>query len=93
MCKGRRRWLSWLKKERKLIFSPSFCSFWPRTRSSTNLCTVVGVTVDVSKVQCCKEQYRMGTWYVRSMNQDKLEVVKQEMARLNIDSLGISELK
>ena len=40
-----------------------------------------------------KEQYRMGTWNVRSMNQGKLEMVKQEMARVNIDSLGISELK
>ena len=46
-----------------------------------------------SKVQCCKEQYCIGTWTVRSMNQGKLEVVKQEMARVNIDSLGISELK
>ena len=53
----------------------------------------MGVTVDVSKVQCCKEQYRMGTWYVRSMNQDKLEVVKQEMARLNIGILRISDIK
>ena len=40
-----------------------------------------------------KEQYRMGTWNVRSMNQGKLEVVKQEMARLNVNILGISELK
>ena len=46
-----------------------------------------------SKVQCCKEQYCMGIWNVRSMNQGKLDVVKQEMARLNIDILGISELK
>ena len=46
-----------------------------------------------SKVQCCKEQYCIGTWNVRSMNQGKLEVVKQEMARMNIDILGISELK
>ena len=46
-----------------------------------------------SKVQCCKEQYCTGTWNVRSMNQGKLDVVKQEMARLNIDILGISELK
>ena len=48
---------------------------------------------DRNKVQCCKEQYCIGTWNVRSMNQSKLEVVKQEMARLNIDILGISELK
>ena len=51
------------------------------------------VTGDRSKVQCCKEQYYIGTWNVRSMNQGKLEVVKQEMARENIDILGISELK
>ena len=47
----------------------------------------------VVKVQCCKEQHIIGTWNVRSMNQGKLEVVKQEMARVNIDTLGISELK
>ena len=51
------------------------------------------VTGDGSKVQCCKEQYCMGTWNDRSMNQGKLEVVKQEMARVNVDILGISELK
>ena len=54
---------------------------------------VVYVTGDISKVQCCKEQYCIGTWNVRSMNQGKLEVVKQEMARMNIDILGISKLK
>ena len=54
---------------------------------------VVDVTSDKSKVQCCKEQYYIGTWNVRSMNQGKLEVVKQEMARVNVDILGISELK
>ena len=48
---------------------------------------------DKNEVQCCKEQYWTGTWNVRSMNQGKLEVVKQEMARVNIDILGISELK
>ena len=51
------------------------------------------VDVTGSKVWCCKEQYCIGTWNVRSMNQGKLEVVKQEMARVNIDILGISELK
>ena len=56
-------------------------------------CPVVGVTGDRSKVQCCKEQYCIGTWNVRSMNHGKLEVVKQKMARLNISILGISELK
>ena len=54
---------------------------------------VVDVTGDGSKVQCCKEQYCIGTWNVRSMNQGKLEVVKQVMARVNIDLLGISKLK
>ena len=53
----------------------------------------VDVTGDRSKVQCCKEQYCIGTWNVRSMNQGKLEVIKQEMARVNVDILGISELK
>ena len=48
---------------------------------------------DRSKVQCCKEQYCIGTSIVRSMNQGKLEVVKQEMARVNVDILGIRELK
>ena len=54
---------------------------------------VVDGTGDGSKVRCCKEQYYLGTWNVRSMNQGKLEVVKQEMARVNIDILGISELQ
>ena len=54
---------------------------------------VVGVTGDRSKVRCCKEQYCTGIWNVRSMNQGKLEVVKQVMARVNVDILGISELK
>ena len=53
----------------------------------------VDVTGDRSKVRCCEEQYCLGTWNVRSMNQGKLEVVKQEMARVNVDNLGISELK
>ena len=48
---------------------------------------------DGGKVQCCKEQYYMGTWTVRSINQGKLEVVKQEMIRVNIDILEIGELK
>ena len=52
----------------------------------------VDVTDDRSKVRCCKEQYCIGTWKVWSMNQGKLEVVKQEMARVKVDILGISEL-
>ena len=51
------------------------------------------VTGDRSKVQCSKEQYCIGTWNVRSINQGILEVIKQEMATVNIDILGISELK
>ena len=51
---------------------------------------VMDVTCDGSQVRCCKEQYCIGTWNVRSMNQGKLKVVKQEMARVNVDILGIS---
>ena len=51
------------------------------------------MTGDGSKVRCCKEQYYIGIWNVRSMNQGILEVAKQEMARVNIDILGISEIK
>ena len=54
---------------------------------------VVDVTGDRSKVQCCKEQYCIGTWKVKSMNQGKLEAVKQKTARVNIKILGISKLK
>ena len=53
----------------------------------------VDVTGDGSKVRCCKEQYCTGTWNVRSLNQGKLKVVKQEMARVNVNILGIRELK
>ena len=52
---------------------------------------IVDGTGDRSKGQCCKEQYCLGTWNVRSMNQGKLEVVKQEMARVNITILGVSK--
>ena len=51
------------------------------------------VSGDRSKVHGCKEQYCIGTWNVRCMNQGKLEVVRQEMARVNVNILGISELK
>ena len=54
---------------------------------------VVDGTGDRSKVRCCKEQYCIGTWNVRSRNQGKLEVVKQETARVNINILGIRELR
>ena len=54
---------------------------------------VVDVTGDGSKVRCCKEKYCIGTWNVKFLNQGKLEVIKQEMARVNVEILGISELK
>ena len=54
---------------------------------------VVDVTADRSKVRCYKEQYCIGTWNIRSMNQGKLEVIKKEMTRVNIDILEISELR
>ena len=54
---------------------------------------VVDVTGDRSKVRCCKEQYCIGTCNVRSMDQGKLEVVKQEVTRINVNILGIRELK
>ena len=53
----------------------------------------VDVTGDRYKIRCYKEQYCIGTWNVRSVNQGKLEVVKQEMARVHVNILGISELK
>ena len=53
----------------------------------------VDVTGDISNVRCCKEQYCIGTWNVRSMNQCKLDMVNQMAARVNIDTLRISELK
>ena len=56
-------------------------------------CPVVDVSGGESKVQCYKEQYCIGTWNVRSMNQGKLEVIKQERARVNVNILGISKLK
>ena len=56
-------------------------------------CPVLDVSSSQSEVQCCKEQYCLRTWNVKSMNQGKLEVDKQEMARVNMVILGISELK
>ena len=64
-----------------------------RQRQSRNNTQLWNVTGDGSEVQCCKEQYYIGTWNVRYMNQGKLEVVKQEMVRVNTDILGISEFK
>ena len=62
---------------------------WSQSKNNTQF---VDVTGDGSKTRYCKEQYCIGTWSVRSMNQGKLEVTKQEMARMNIDILGIGEL-
>ena len=61
--------------------------------SKQNQYPVVDVIGDRSKVRCCKEEYCIGSWNVRSLNQGKLEVVKQEMARVNINILGMKELK
>ena len=67
---------------------------WSQSKKQTNKQNpVVDVIGDRSKVRCCKQQYCIGTWSVRSMNQGKLEAVKQEMARVNADILGISKLK
>ena len=63
------------------------------TETKQKQCPVVDVTGDGSKVQCYKEQYCIGTWNIRCMNQGKLEVVKQKMERVNINILGISEVK
>ena len=61
---------------------------WSQSKNNTQL----WILWVISKVRCCKEQYGIGIWNVRSMNQGKLEVVKQEMARVNVDILGISKL-
>ena len=53
-------------------------------------CSVVDVSDDERETQCCKEQYWIGTWIVRSMNQGQLDLIKEEMAKVNIDILGIS---
>ena len=64
------------------------------TKPKRKQCTVMDVAGDGSKVQCCKEQYCIGTWNLRFMDQGKLGVVKQEMSRVNVDiHLQISELK
>ena len=67
--------------------TPERMKGWSQSKNNAD------VTGDRSKVQCCKEQYCIGTWNVRSMNQGKLDVVKQEMARVNVNILGIIELK
>ena len=69
--------------------TPERMKGWSQSKNNT----IVDVTGDRSKMRCCKEQYCIGTWNVRSTNQGKLEVVKQEMARVNVDILGISQQK
>ena len=64
--------------------TPERMKGWSQSKNNTQ-------TGDGSKVQCCKEQYCIGTWKVMSKNQGKLEVAQREMARVNIDNLGISE--
>ena len=64
-----------------------------RDRAKEKQHPFVDMTGDGSKVQCCEEPYCIRTWNVRSINQGKLKVVKQEMARVNVNILGISELK
>ena len=69
--------------------TPERMKGWSQSKNNTSC----GVTGDRSKVRCCKEQYCIGIWNVRSMNQGKSEVVKQEMTRVNVNILGIRELK
>ena len=69
--------------------TPERMKRWSQSKNNP----VVDVIGDRSRVQCCKEQYCLGTWNVRSMNQGKLKVVKQEMSGVNINISGISELK
>ena len=72
-------------KEYKLLFSEVHWIVFFSKKICPNFNPPVPVTDDGSKVQCCKEQYCTGTWNVRSMNQGKLEVLNQEMARVNIN--------
>ena len=94
--------ISWLQSPSAVILEPKYATGdqW-RNNSRKNegmepkkkQYPVADVTGDRSKVRFCKEQYCIGTWNVRSMNQGKLEVVKHEMAKVNVNILGISELK
>ena len=69
--------------------TPERTEGWSQSKNSP----VVDVSGGESKLRCCKEQHCIGTWNVRSMNQGKLGVVKEEMARVNVNILGISKLK
>ena len=70
--------------------TPERMKGWSKNKNNTQ--SWMGLVIE-ARSKCCKEQYFIGTWNVRSMNQGKLEVVKQEMARVNVDILGISELR
>ena len=83
----------WLVPNMLLRITGEITPEWMKRWNHSKQYPVVDVTGDGSKVRCCKEQYCIGTWNVRSMNQRKLEVVKQEMARVKVNILGISELK
>ena len=78
-----------LEKTGEIEITPERMKRWSQRENNAQL----WMWHDGSKVQCCKEQYCIGTWNVRSLNQGTLEVVKQKMARVNINILGISELK
>ena len=69
--------------------TPERMKGWSQSKNNTSC----GVTGDRSKVRCCEEQYCTGTWNVRSTDQGKFETVKQEVARVNVDILGISKLR
>ena len=76
------------KSREQLLITPARMKWLGQSKR----CSVVDVSGGESRIQCCKEQYCIGTWNVRSINQGKLEVVKKEMASVNIDILGIREL-
>ena len=92
--KGKNLWLPGWKVSKMLLEKSrgQFSRKNEKAGSKWNQCSVVTAYGNESKVWCCKEQYCIGIWNVRSMNQGILEVVKQ-IARVNIDILGISELK
>ena len=84
-------WVPNMLLEIRREITPERMKGWSQSKKKKNH-PVVDVTGDGSKVRCCKEQFCIGTWNIRSMNQGKLEVVKQEMERVNVNILGISEL-
>ena len=79
-----------LGKSRELLTAPERMKL---LRQRWKQCSVVDMSGDESKIQYCKEQHCIGTWNVSSMNQGKLDVVKQEIAKVNIHILGINQLK